>query len=311
MHIRSFAEPRQHLAASILRRIVDAVSGARAERIARDAGMATREGQRQLGHVTLVGAGPGDIELLTLRALRTIQRADVILHDALVPEEILSLASARTMLVAVGKRGGRPSCRQSDINQTMADFAIAGRSVVRLKSGDPSIFGRSGEEVSFLRSRGIGVAVVPGVTAASAMAAALGLTLTHRDYAKSVQLVTGHSKEGGIPKDLDWNSIADTTATTVFYMGTKTAGEIVERLLDRGLPSSTPCVAAASVGRPDAEYRACTLATLVEEIDDLPAGSPIIFGIGKVFAEYERSATPLMRARRARRPNTDVVEIPR
>src|SRR5579871_1458620 len=163
------------------------------------------------GHVTLVGAGPGDAELLTLKAVRALQAADVILFDDLVSDDVLDLARREAKRILVGKRGGRPSCKQTEINDMMVRLAQAGRRVVRLKSGDPMIFGRAGEEIERLRTEGVPVSVVPGVTAGVAMASALGLSLTHRDCAKSVRFVTGHSKRGGLPDDIDWAAVADAT----------------------------------------------------------------------------------------------------
>lgn len=240
------------------------------------------------GRVVLVGAGPGDVELLTIKALRAIESADVILHDALVSPQIMAVARRDAVLISVGKRGGRTSCKQTAINDLMVAYAKAGKAVVRLKSGDPSIFGRSGEEISFLRSEGIEVGVVPGVTTATAMAAALGVSLTHRDCAKSVRFVTGHSKHGALPEDVDWQAIADTSATTIFYMGAQNVNALVSRLLDLGMPSTTPCAVAASVGHPDEEYRRCTLTTLQPAVRSLAKGAPIIFGIGQVFAATEQ-----------------------
>ena len=175
------------------------------------------------GHVTFVGAGPGDAELLTLKAVRALQAADVILFDDLVSDDVLELARREAKRILVGKRAGRPSCKQHEINDMMVGLAKAGRRVVRLTSGDPMIFGRAGEEIAELDAQGIGYDVVPGITAGIAMAASLGVSLTHRDCAKSVRFVTGHSKAGGLPKDIEWRAIADPTATTIFYMGGRVA----------------------------------------------------------------------------------------
>ncbi len=161
------------------------------------------------GQVTLVGAGPGDAELLTLKAVRALQAADVILFDDLVSTDVLELARREAKRMLVGKRGGRTSCKHEDINAMMIRLAKAGKRVVRLKSGDPMIFGRAGEEIAALEHENIPVEVVPGITAASAMAARLGLSLTHRDHARSVCFVTGHSSHGKLPEDLDWKSLAN------------------------------------------------------------------------------------------------------
>ncbi len=156
------------------------------------------------GRVTLVGAGPGDAELLTLKAVRALQSADVILFDDLVSDEVLELARREAKRMLVGKRGGRDSCRQDDINELMVSLALQGRHVVRLKSGDPMIFGRAGEEIVELERHGIPVTVVPGITSALAAASRLGVSLTHRDHAHSVRFVTGHSRHGDLPSDFDW-----------------------------------------------------------------------------------------------------------
>lgn len=236
------------------------------------------------GRVTLVGAGPGDPELLTIKALRTISSANVILFDALVSDAILALAGSETELICVGKRGGRPSCRQDVINDLMVRHAQAGKHVVRLKAGDPAIFGRAGEEISYLESAGIEVSIVPGITAASAMAAAFGISLTHRNHAKSVRFVTGHSKNGGLPEDVDWRQIADPSATTVFYMGAPLAGEIVARLIAHGAPSNTPVGIAASLSRDSQQIARGELGQLETIIAAFDRSAPLIIGVGAVYA---------------------------
>ncbi|MEO1140864.1 MAG: siroheme synthase CysG, partial [Pseudomonadota bacterium] len=158
------------------------------------------------GKVTLVGAGPGDAELLTLKAVRALQAADVILFDDLVSDDVLELARREAKRMLVGKRGGRTSCKQEYINDMMVKFARAGKNVVRLKSGDPVIFGRAGEEIAALEAEDIPVSIVPGITSASALAARLGVSLTHRDFAQSVRFVTGHSKQGKLPGQARWQN---------------------------------------------------------------------------------------------------------
>lgn len=240
---------------------------------------------KQPGRVTLVGAGPGDPELLTIKALRAIEGADVILFDALVSDAILDLASRRAECICVGKRGGRPSCRQDDINKLLVERAIAGKHVVRLKAGDPAVFGRAGEEISYLEAAGLEAQIIPGITAASAMAAALGISLTHRDHAKSVRLVTGHSKKGGLPEDLDWHAIADQSATTVFYMGARLAAEIAERLITLGMRCETPVGIASSLSRDNQRLVRCTLGELGAAVARFDRREPLILGIGTVFAD--------------------------
>ncbi|NGO55745.1 siroheme synthase CysG [Allomesorhizobium camelthorni] len=240
------------------------------------------------GHVTFVGAGPGDGELLTLKAVRALQAADVILFDDLVSDEVLELARREAQRILVGKRAGRPSCKQDEINEMMVSLAKAGRRVVRLKSGDPMIFGRAGEEIEALVREEIGYDVVPGITAGLAMASALGVSLTHRDSAKSVRFVTGHSRRGGLPEDMDWRAIADPSATTIFYMGGRTAGEIASRLIAHGMPGSTPVVVAADIGRAGQQIRTGCLSVLMD-VPSEPAGSkPVLIGIGNVFGPHAK-----------------------
>jgi uroporphyrin-III C-methyltransferase/precorrin-2 dehydrogenase/sirohydrochlorin ferrochelatase len=236
------------------------------------------------GSVVLVGAGPGDPELLTLKAVRALQSADVVLFDALVSDGVLELARREARCLAVGKRGGRASCRQQDINDLMVRLARRGKRVVRLKAGDPTIFGRAGEEIARLEAAGIPVEVVPGITAGLAAAAALGVSLTHRDHAHSVRFVTGHSKDGGLPDGLDWRGLADPETSLVFYMAGRTGRAVARRLIDGGLPQSTPVVAMASVSRPDETRWSGTLAGLAAEGCREAGDKPLLLGIGRVFA---------------------------
>jgi uroporphyrin-III C-methyltransferase/precorrin-2 dehydrogenase/sirohydrochlorin ferrochelatase len=239
------------------------------------------------GRVTLVGAGPGDTELLTLKALRALQSADVILFDDLVSDEVLELARREARRLLVGKRGGRDSCRQEDINDTMVKLAKAGKHVVRLKSGDPMIFGRGGEEIERLQREGIAVDIVPGVTSALALAARLGVSLTHRDCAQAVRFVTGHARDGKLPAGLDWRSLADARTTTIFYMAGGTAKLIAARLMEEGMSAQTPVVTATSLTRADEEIRTDTLAGLAGF--ERQANGPVLIGIGDAFAAAQRA----------------------
>jgi uroporphyrin-III C-methyltransferase/precorrin-2 dehydrogenase/sirohydrochlorin ferrochelatase len=238
------------------------------------------------GTVTLVGAGTGDAELLTLKAVRALQSADVILYDDLVGADVLELARRESKRICVGKRGHRESCRQDDINDLMIDLARDGRRVVRLKSGDPMIFGRAGEEIAELAKAGIPVDVIPGITAASGMAARLGVSLTHREGAQSVRFVTAHGRQGTLPENLDWRGLADPATTLVIYMGGKTARAFARRLLDEGLSSTMPAVALAGVSRPDERQSVGTLGEMAAGLL-VPASTaaPVVIGIGKVFAQ--------------------------
>ncbi|MCV0396581.1 MAG: siroheme synthase CysG [Rhizobiaceae bacterium] len=245
----------------------------------------------QGGHVSFVGAGPGDAELLTLKAVRALQAADVILFDDLVSDEVLELARREARRILVGKRAGRPSCRQHEINDMMIALAKAGRRVVRLKSGDPMIFGRAGEEIAALEAEGIGYDVVPGISAGLAMAARLGVSLTHRDHAKSVRFVTGHSKHGGLPRDVDWAAVADPSATTIFYMGSRTAGLISAALIAHGMPADTPAIVGVDIGRAGETIRATDLAGLAACCAMAGGGKPLLIGIGSVFSEKSAKAS--------------------
>ena len=242
------------------------------------------------GHVTFVGAGPGDGELLTLKAVRALQAADVILFDDLVSDDVLELARREARRILVGKRAGRPGCKQNEINDMMISLAKAGRRVARLKSGDPMIFGRAGEEIAALEAEGIGYDVVPGITAGLAMAARLGVSLTHRDCAKSVRFVTGHSKQGGLPRDVDWRAIADRSATTIFYMGGRTAGPISAALIGQGMPAGTPVVVGVDIGRSSEAIHRTDLAGLAAFAALAGNGQAILIGIGTVFARQSGSA---------------------
>ncbi len=253
------------------------------ERLFADIGMQAARAGSGHGLVTLVGAGPGDAELLTLKAVRALQAADVILFDDLVSAEVLELARREAKRMLVGKRGGRESCRQEDINDMMIRLAKAGKRVVRLKSGDPMIFGRAGEEIAALEAENIPVEVVPGITAASAMASRLGVSLTHRDHAQSVRFVTGHSRQGKLPDNIDWKSLSDPSITTVFYMGGRTAAEIQSSLLVHGMPASTPVAVMISVSRSNEQRWCGSLAQLAAAITRLGVNEPVLIGIGDAF----------------------------
>lgn len=227
------------------------------------------------GSVTLVGAGPGGPELLTLKAMRALQSADVILFDDLVSPELLEMARREAKHMLIGKRGGRESCKQEDINAMMLAYARAGKRAVRLKAGAPSVFGRSGEEIECLERAGVPVSVTPGITAASALAAGTNTSLTHPDCAQSVRFVTGHSRNGTLPETLDWRAIADPTASTVFYMGGRTATGIMTNLLAAGMPAETPVVVAANVSRKDERRWFGALGALSQGVEEVGYNDPV------------------------------------
>ena len=192
------------------------------------------------GSVTLVGAGPGDPELLTLRAVRALQSADIILFDDLVSHDVLDFARREARKMLVGKTGYGPSCKQDEINALMVSLARQGKRVVRLKGGDPLIFGRAGEEIAACKAAGIAVEVVPGITAAQGAAAKLELSLTGRAQARRLQYVTGHAREGGVPADIDWRALADPATTTAIYMPAKTLAALVAHAVVQGLDPANP-----------------------------------------------------------------------
>jgi uroporphyrin-III C-methyltransferase/precorrin-2 dehydrogenase/sirohydrochlorin ferrochelatase len=237
------------------------------------------------GSVTLVGAGPGDPELLTLRAVRALQSADVILIDDLVAPAILDFARREAKKMLVGKTGGGPSCRQDEINAMMITLAKAGKRVVRLKGGDPMIFGRAGEEIAACRAAGIAVEAVPGISAAQGAAARLGVSLTHRHDARRVQFVTGHAADGKLPGDIDWASLADPSATTAVYMPVRTLAELATRAVAQGLDPRTPAVAIAQATREDERVVAATIAQLPGRLEAEPLEGPVLVLIGRVFAD--------------------------
>jgi uroporphyrin-III C-methyltransferase/precorrin-2 dehydrogenase/sirohydrochlorin ferrochelatase len=263
--------------------------GAREKMLTLVNGRAAAEPPR--GGVAIVGAGPGDPDLLTLRALRLIQRADVVIYDKLVGLGVLDLARRDAERIYVGKSKGDHSKSQDEINALIAGQAQAGRRVVRLKGGDPFIFGRGGEELEYLRARGISAEVVPGITAALGCAAAAGIPLTHRDHAQAVTFATGQGKDG--EPELDWATLARLNQTLVIYMGVGAAGRIAARLIDHGLDSATP-VAVIENGTLPTERalygRLSGLNWLVRQSD---IKGPALIVIGKVAALAE-SATPTL-----------------
>jgi uroporphyrin-III C-methyltransferase / precorrin-2 dehydrogenase / sirohydrochlorin ferrochelatase len=236
------------------------------------------------GSVTLVGAGPGDPELLTLRAVRALQSADVILFDDLVSREVLDFARREAKKLLVGKTGYAPSCKQDDINTQMVALAKQGKRVVRLKGGDPLIFARAGEEIAACREAGVAVDVVPGITAAQGAASRLGISLTGRGQSRRLQYVTGHARDGKLPDDIDWDSLADPATTTVIYMPAKTLGALVAKAIEHGLDPQTPAVAIACATRPDEAVLAETVACLPGCLAEQSLPGPLLVMIGRALA---------------------------
>lgn len=234
-----------------------------------------------VGKIYLVGAGPGDPELLTLKAVRAIATADVVVYDRLVSDRILETIGDGVTQINVGKQAEFHPVPQDEINDILIRLGRAGRTVVRLKGGDPFIFGRGCEEAAELEAAGIPYEVIPGITAAQGCAAAARVPLTHRGLASSVRYVTGHRKANE-PLDLDWGSLADPDTTLVVYMGLSNIEEITGELIAHGLPMSTPVLAVCQ-GTTDRERRICThLATLPAAAREAAFSGPVLFIIGRV-----------------------------
>lgn len=251
------------------------------------------------GRVTLVGAGPGDPELLTLKAIRALQSADIILYDDLVSPGVLDFARREARRMLVGKTGYGPSVKQDDINALIVSLAGQGKHVVRLKGGDPGIFGRAGEEIAACAAAGIPVSLVPGISAAQGAAASLGLSLTHRDHARRLQFVTGHSRHGDLPDDLDWHAMADPHVTTVVYMARATLAGFRDKAIAAGLDPATPAVAVQSATRPDEVRLAATIATLPERLGELPSSGPLLVMVGQALEAVLSEASTLSKRRQA------------
>ena len=249
---------------------------------------------QQAGSVVLVGAGPGDPELLTLRAVRALQSAEVILFDALVAPDILDFARREAKKMLVGKTGHKVSCRQDDINALMISLAKAGRHVVRLKGGDPMIFGRADEELAACRAAGIPAEVVPGITTAQGAASRLLVSLTRRGQARRLQYITGHAtidgRDAKLPSDIDWSSVADPAVTTVVYMPVKTLPELVATAISAGLDPATPAIAVERATRADERVVATTIGDLPTKLAAEPPSGPVVVMVGRVFGDYLASA---------------------
>lgn len=246
------------------------------------------------GRVHLVGAGPGAADLMTVRAMRAVQGAQALLYDALVSEEVLALAPAHCLKIQTGKRAGRASMAQSTINRLMLRLARKGLKVVRLKGGDPSIFGRVGEEATFLNGFGVETEVVPGVTAACAAAAQFGFPLTHRGEARRVVFTTARLEAGKLAGD--WSAAADPEATLAVYMGGEVAGDLARRMIAAGRPAETPAVAVEKAGGADARVYPATLATLAERVAGAGDG-PLLIVVGEVAAQAHALAEVVVQGR--------------
>jgi len=236
------------------------------------------------GHVLLVGAGPGPVDLMTVRAVRAVEGAQALLYDALIADEAIALAPPGCVRIQTGKRAGKPSMHQDEINRLMLRLARKDLRVVRLKGGDPSIFGRVGEEAGFLRDHGVPVEVVPGVTAACAAAAQFGFPLTHRGEARRVVFTTARLEAGALAGD--WSAAADPEATMAVYMGGEVAGALADRMIAAGRSPDTPAVAVEQAGGAEARLYRGTLATLAAQLTET-RGGPVLIVIGEVAAQAD------------------------
>lgn len=234
------------------------------------------------GKVWLVGAGPGDPDLLTLKAARLIGAAEAIVYDHLVGEGVRALFPASARQIYVGKKAAKHTLKQEEINRLLVDLANEGLAVVRLKGGDPFIFGRGGEELEILHAAGIPFEVVPGVTAAAGCAAYAGFPLTHRDHAQSVTFVTGHLKDHTI--DLDWPALARPGQTVVFYMGVGGAPEICRQMIAHGMPPETPAAIVRRGTLPDQQTLLATLASLPQRLSESGIKPPALIVVGTVVS---------------------------
>ena len=243
------------------------------------------------GKVYLVGGGPGDPDLLTVKALRLIQTADVLVYDALISEPILDLAPANIERISVGKLANRHTLPQPQINQLLVDLAKQGKTVCRLKGGDPYIFGRGGEEALDLVAQGVEYEVVPGITAAAACAASTGIPLTHRDFAQSLQFVTGHGKATTKQQEqqpVDWSKLVAENQTLVIYMGILKSPEIKANLIQHGRAKETPVAIVEKGSRPDQRVVTGVLNDLDTLVKQHNIGSPALIIVGEVVSLYHQ-----------------------
>ncbi|WP_375749434.1 uroporphyrinogen-III C-methyltransferase [Vibrio sp. HN007] len=240
--------------------------------------------QSSNGFVSLVGAGPGDPDLLTVKGHRVIQQADVVVYDRLVSPEILALAKDGAEMLYVGKKLDFHCVPQHDINQLLVDKAQEGKRVVRLKGGDPFIFGRGGEEIETLAENGVKYEIVPGITAAAGATAYAGIPLTHRDHAQGVQFVTGHIQKDG--QEINWQALAQSNQTLVFYMGLKQSGYISSKLIEHGLEEESMCAVIEKGTTSSQRVHTCHLVSLGETA--AKAESPALIVVGSVTSLHEK-----------------------
>jgi uroporphyrin-III C-methyltransferase/precorrin-2 dehydrogenase/sirohydrochlorin ferrochelatase len=262
-----------------------------------------------VGSVALVGAGPGDPELITLKAQRALHNADVVLYDDLVAPGVIDMARREATKIPVGKRGYKPSCRQDHITALLVKLAREGKRVVRLKGGDPSIFGRANEELAALREANIPVEIIPGVTAALGAAASLQISLTERDLSRRVQFITAHARDGKLPDDIDWRSVCDPRAATVVYMGVRTLEALSQRLLAEGIDPAAPALLVERATWPDEHRIYGTIADLPAKVAEISPDGPCLVMIGAIFGRDRRmSGASASEALDAKAETIDLIE---
>lgn len=248
--------------------------------------------------ILLVGAGPGDPDLLTLKAVRALQSANVILYDELVDRAILEHAGPKARLIHVGKRGGKPSWKQSEIHELVLAHAFGGRTIVRLKGGDPFVFGRGGEEIAAFRDAGLEVQVIPGITAAVAAAASTQIPLTHRDLSRTVTFLSGAGPHHGLPDftHIDLGALSDGHHTIAVYMGVKTAGSLGKTLIAAGWDAETPVLAVENASRSSERRVRSTILDLAQHPEALALESPAILFVGRVAGLHVEGQLDLVAA---------------
>ena len=252
-----------------------AVSGLLAEALA--------EAEKPTGKIILVGAGPGDPDLLTLKAVRALQSADVVLFDDLAPERMLELARREAQRISVGKRGHAPSVGQNEISSLLVKLGRQGKTVVRLKGGDPSVFGRANEELSAAQAAGIPCQIIPGVTAALAAAAAINTSLSERERARRIQFITAHAADGALPQGMEWRALVDRDAATAVYMGVKTLPALVARLIQEGIDPATPAVVVENASLPTERHFAAEIAKMPAVVANARPTGPCILLYGQTL----------------------------